>query len=137
MEIQGKVRLLLEPKTGISQSSGNTWMAQDVVLDYFWWPNQQNPSQVVMTLFGEDKIKQYNLQPNDEVVAKYHIEGHEHNGRWFNNLRIDRIQFVGASFSKNLPQNQPSQETQTATVEQQPTTDAETQQAQENDGLPF
>lgn len=101
MEINAKVRLLLEPKSGISQSTGNGWMSQEVVFDYFWWANQQQPSQIVMRVFGEDRIKQWNLQPNDEVNIRYHAEAHEYNGRWFNELRIDNITFIGASVTKN------------------------------------
>ena len=122
MELQGKVRMLLEPKSGISQSSGNSWMSQEVVLDYFWWPNQSEASQAVMRIFGEERIKQYNLQPNDEVNVRYHIEAHEYQGRWFNEVRIDGITFLGASASKNpQPQNQPAQQANTQAAGQQPT----------------
>lgn len=120
MELQGKVRLLLEPRSGISQSSGKEWMSQEVVIDHFWWPNQRDASQAVMRLFGEDRIKQWNLQPNDEVNIRYHIEAHEYQGRWYNEIRIDNVTFVGASASKNpQPQNQPAQQASEQTAEQQ------------------
>ena len=134
MELQGKVRHLLEPKSGTSQQ-GNAWMSQEVVIDYFWWPNQQQPSQIVMRVFGEDRIKKLNLQPNDEVSIRYHIEAHEYQGRWFNEVRVDGVTFVGASASKNQPAApQPTPEPQPA-QEQQPTATQEGRQ--ENDGLPF
>ena len=68
---------------------------------YFWFPNQTNPSYIVMRVFGEDRIKQFNLQPNDEVRVRFHIEAHEYNGRWFNETRLDAVTFMGASASKN------------------------------------
>lgn len=63
-----------------------------------------------MRVFGEDRIKQFNLQVNDEVRVRFHIEAHEYNGRWFNEVRIDGVTFIGASAYKNpQPANQPAQ----------------------------
>ena len=136
MEINAKVRLLLEPKSGISQTTGNGWMSQDVVFDYFWWANQQQPSQIVMRVFGEDRIKQWNLQPNDEVNIRYHAEAHEYNGRWFNELRIDNITFIGASVTKNHQYAQ--QQDAAEQTQQAPQATAETkQEGVEDDDLPF
>lgn len=62
-----------------------------------------------MRVFGEDRIKQFNLQVNDEVRVRFHIEAHEYNGRWFNEVRIDGVTFIGASAYKNpQPANQPA-----------------------------
>jgi hypothetical protein len=77
----------------------------------------------VLRVFGEDKIKQFNLQPNDEVRVRFHIEAHEYNGRWFNETRLDAVTFIGASASKNpQPANQPAQHANGQSAEQQPTT---------------
>ena len=133
---------MLPAVSGVSQATGNQWMSQEYVLEYFWFPNQSNPSRIVMKVFGEDKIKQFNLQPYDEVKVRFHVEAHEHNGRWYNETRLDGVTFVGASIAKN-GQNQA---TQTAP---QPTTQATTQSAPQpatqdvnqeggnGDGLPF
>ena len=91
---------------------------------YYWFPNQTNPSFIVMRVFGEDRIKQFNLQPNDEVRVRFHIEAHEYNGRWFNETRLDAVTFIGASASKN--QQQPAQQGNTQAAGQQ--------QAQQNQG---
>ena len=66
MEVEGKIRLTLTPKSGVSAATGNAWMSQEYVLDYFWWPNQTEPSQMVMQLFGEDKIKNFNIRRNEK-----------------------------------------------------------------------
>ena len=104
MELEGKISVVMPAASGISQSTGNPWMSQEYVMEYFWFPNQTNPSNIVMRAFGEDRIKQFNLQQNDEVRVRFHIEAHEYNGRWFNEIRIDSVTFIGASASKN-PQN--------------------------------
>lgn len=101
MELEGKISVVTPARSGVSQSSGNSWMSQEYVMAYYWFPNQTNPSYIVLGLFGEEKIKKYNLQPNDEVKIRFHAEAHEYNGRWFNELRIDSVKFIGASVSKN------------------------------------
>ena len=83
--------------SGVSQRTGNTWMSQEYVMDYFWWPNQTQPSQMLFKVFGENRIKQWNLQLNDEVKITFHIEAHEYDGRWFNEVRCTNVQKVGAS----------------------------------------
>ena len=154
MELEGKISVVMPAASGVSQSTGNQWMSQEYVIAYYWYPNQTNPSYIVMKAFGEDRIKQFNLQPNDEVRVRYHIEAHEYNGRWFNETRLDGVTFVGASASKNQqPANQPAQPANTQEVGQQPAQPNQGQQEapfppkvdangnpvnnDENDGLPF
>ena len=106
MELEGKIRVMMPAQSGVSQRTGNPWMSQEYVMDYFWFPNQTNPSQIVLRVFGEDRIKNFNLQPNDEVKVRFHCDAHENNGRWYNELRIDGVTFVGASEYKNPQQAQ-------------------------------
>ena len=106
MELEGKIRVVMPAQSGVSQRTGNPWMSQEYVMDYFWFPNQTNPSQIVLRVFGEDRIKHFNLQPNDEVKVRFHCDAHENNGRWYNELRIDGVTFVGANAYKNPQQAQ-------------------------------
>ena len=101
MELTGKIAVVMPAQSGVSQSTGNAWKSQEYVIDYFWWPNQTQASKIVMRVFGEERIKQFNLQQNDEVKIRFHAEAHEYNGRWFNEIRIDNVEFVGASINKN------------------------------------
>jgi single-stranded DNA-binding protein len=80
------------------------------------------------------------------VRVRFHIEAHEYNGRWFNEIRLDAVTFVGASASKNQqPAAQPeAQAAQTAAVDnQQANQPAEAQKAADgeqkdkDDDLPF
>ena len=110
MELEGKISVVLTAQSGVSQSTGNQWMSQEFVMAYYWFPNQTQPSYIVMRAFGEDRIKQFNLQPNDEVKVRFHIEAHEYKGRWFNETRLDNVTFVGASAYKNQQQSQGGQQ---------------------------
>ena len=103
MEIQGKIRAIMPAQSGVSQRTGNGWMSQDYVMDYFWWANQQNPSQMVFRVFGEERIKNFDLHVNDEVKIDFHVEAHEYDGRWFNEIQCTRCQKVGAS-AQQAPQ---------------------------------
>ena len=85
---------------------------------YYWFPNQTQASYIVMRVFGEERIKQFNLQPNDEVKVRFHCEAHESNGRWYNELRIDGVTFVGANAGKNQTMQQAGQQTGQQQVQQ-------------------
>ena len=150
MELEGKISVVMPAASGVSQSTGNQWMSQEYVMAYYWFPNQTEPSYIVMRAFGEDRIKRFNLQPNDEVRVRFHIEAHEYNGRWFNETRLDAVTFIGASASKN---QQPAQQANTQAAGQQPAQQNQGQQEAPfppkvdengnpvnnngNDGLPF
>ena len=149
MELEGKISVVMPAMSGVSQSTGNQWMSQEYVMAYYWFPNQTNPSYIVMRAFGEDRIKQFNLQPNDEVRVRFHIEAHEYNGRWFNETRLDAVTFIGASASKNQQakgqaaeqQPAPAPPAQQAAAPFPPNVDANgnpiNNQGGDNDDLPF
>ena len=87
MELEGLIYRAMPAQSGISQKTGNAWMSQEFVLGYFWFPNQTMPSYMVFRVFGEDRIKQFDLHENDEVKIRFNVEAHESNGRWFNEIR--------------------------------------------------
>lgn len=111
MDLEGRISVVMPAQSGVSQRTGNPWMSQEYVLAYYWFPNQTQASYIVMRVFGEDRIKQFNLQPNDEVKVRFHAEAHESNGRWYNELRIDGVTFVGESAGKNQTMQQAGQQT--------------------------
>lgn len=133
MELEGKISVVMPAQSGTSQSSGNQWMSQEYVMSYYWFPNQTQPSNIVMRVFGEDRIKQFNLQPNDEVKVRFHVEAHEYNGRWFNEIRIDAVKFIGNSSYKN-PQQAAAQAPSGQQAEAQ---EPQNDQSDANDPLPF
>lgn len=135
MEIQGKVKALLPEQTGTSSRTGNPWKSQEFVLDYFWWPNQVFASQMVLKMFGEDRIAQWNLQVGDEVKIRYHIEAHEYQGRWFNEIRCDGIEKIGASAVAAQPQPAANEPAPTPTAA--PAPEPQPQAEAKADDLPF
>lgn len=89
---------MLKPKSGVSQRG--PWKSQVVVMKYFWYPNQQYPSEIVLSIFGEERMDRWNLEVNDEVKVRYHAEAREYNGQWYGENRLDALTFIGASAHK-------------------------------------
>ena len=141
MELEGKIFKVLPLQSGTSQATGNAWMSQEYILEYFWFPNQTQPSYICLRVFGEDRIKRFNLQPNDEVKIRFHADAREYEGRWYNELRIDSVKFVGASAGKNAAaeaaRQKPQGGQQQGTDQQQAAEQPQQQEGGENEHLPF
>ena len=88
MDLTGKVIAILQPRSGVSQRTGNQWMTQEYVIEV---PGQY-PKKMLFNLFGEDRIKQFNIQMGEEITVSFDIDAREYNGRWFNDIRAFNIQ---------------------------------------------
>ncbi len=62
-------------------------MSQDYVIEI---PGQY-PKKCVFRIFGEDRIKQFNIQLNEDLTVQFDIDAHEYQGRWFNDIRAYNI----------------------------------------------
>ena len=88
MELIGTIIQVLPAQSGTSQRTGNTWMRQEYVIEI---PGQW-PRHMCFGVFGEDKIKQFNLQQGEQqVTIQFDIDAHEYNGRWFNEIRAYNV----------------------------------------------
>lgn len=91
MEITGKLIAALPTQSGVSQRTGNSWMKREYVMEI---PGQY-PRHFVFTVFGEDRLKQFNLRKDEEVTVQFDIDAHEHNGRWYNSCTAYNVVRVG------------------------------------------
>ena len=87
MDLTGRIIAVLPAQSGVSQRTGNAWMSQDYVIEV---PGQY-PRKCLFRIFGEDRIKQFNIQMNEDVTVQFDIDAHEFNGRWFNDIRAYNI----------------------------------------------
>jgi hypothetical protein len=87
MDLTGKVIAILPASSGVSQRTGNPWMSQDYVIEV---PGQY-PRKCLFRIFGEDRIKQFNIQMGEDITVQFDIDAHEFNGRWFNDIRAYNI----------------------------------------------
>ena len=87
MELTGRIIAVLPANSGVSNRTGNPWMSQEYVIEI---PGQY-PRKCVFRLFGEDRIKQFNIQQGEDITVQFDIDAHEYNGRWFNEIRAYSI----------------------------------------------
>ena len=87
MDLTGKVIAIMEARSGVSSRTGNNWMTQEYVIEV---PGQY-PRKMLFNIFGEDRIKQFNIQPGEEITVQFDIDAREYNGRWFNDIRAYNI----------------------------------------------
>jgi len=103
MDLTGTIIQVMPAQSGTSSRTGNPWMSQDYVLEV----PAQYPKRMVFRIFGEDRIKQFNIQQGEQnVTIQFDIDAHEYNGRWFNEVRCYNVlRSVGQPYQQ---QAQPS-----------------------------
>lgn len=120
MELQGKVIVIGEPRSGVSKTTGNPWMTQDYVIE----THEQFPKRMMFNVFGEDKIKQFNIQMGEEINVFFDINAREYQGKYYNDIRawrVDRVQpGQPVPNDPNAPVAQPAPQQPQAPVQQQP-----------------
>lgn len=87
MELTGRIIAVMAAQSGVSARTGNPWMSQEYVIEV---PGQY-PRRCVFRLFGEDRIKQFNIQQGEDLTIQFDIDAHEYNGRWFNEIRAYNV----------------------------------------------
>ncbi len=102
MELTGKIIAVLPANSGVSARTGNSWMSQEYVIEV---PGQY-PRKCLFRIFGEDRIKQFNIQMGEDVTISFDIDAHEYNGRWFNEIRAYNVT-RGAAPVAGAPQATP------------------------------
>ena len=102
MELTGKIIAVLPANSGVSARTGNPWMSQEYVIEV---PGQY-PRKCLFRIFGEDRIKQFNIQMGEDVTISFDIDAHEYNGRWFNEIRAYNVT-RGAAPVAGAPQTAP------------------------------
>lgn len=88
MEIKGRIIAVLDKKQGTSQKDGKAWASQEFVIETM----EQYPKRCVFNVFGEDKLKQFNIQQGSEYLVKFDINAREYNGRWYNDIRAWKVE---------------------------------------------
>lgn len=87
MELTGKLIAAMPTQSGVSQRTGNSWMAREYVLEV---PGQY-PKKLCFKVFGEDRLKQFNLRKDETVTVQFDIDAREYNGRWYNEIQAYNV----------------------------------------------
>jgi len=98
IKLTGRIAEVFPAQTGTSQRTGNAWMSQDYLFEFFTWSGAQNPNRLVVRIFGEDNIKRHNLQQYEENVTltlRLDASKTKDGDRWFNEVRVTNVERVG------------------------------------------
>lgn len=110
MEYTGRIQKLLPIRTGKKQD-GSEWQSQEFVFEYFECEGDRWSDKVLLTLMG-DRIKEADLREGDEVKISFYHSVKEWNGRWFNNLRVYKLEKVSKT-TQSAPETQAAPSTTT------------------------
>lgn len=91
MEITGKIIQILEARSGTSARTGSTWMSQSFVIEAVE-PGRQFPTRCVFDVFGEDRLRQFNIQAGEMLTVSFDLDAHEYQGRWYNSIRAWKVE---------------------------------------------
>lgn len=137
VKLTGRIAEVFPAQSGTSQRTGNQWMSQDYLFEFFTWSGAQNPNRLVVRIFGEDNIKRHNLQQyEDNVTLTLRLDASKtkEGDRWFNEVRVTNVERVGQQQAAQTPTAQ--QPTNSPQPQNNAPTGGENQGGQ-GDGLPF
>ena len=100
MEISGKIIAVLPMQSGTGKN-GTVWQKQDYVVE----THDQYPKKMCFNLWG-DRIDQFNIQMDEEVIVSFDIDCREWNDKWFNDIRAWKIDRKAGAGVKVQPMQQ-------------------------------
>lgn len=100
MDATGKIIAILPANSGVSQRTGNVWCTQTFVLETI----EQYPKKIPFEVFGEDRIKQFNIQMGETLTISFDIDGREYNGRWYPSVKCFNVVHQGQQQVAPQPQ---------------------------------
>ena len=77
MEIVGKIIEICAAKSGVSQRTGNPWTTQEFVIE----TEGTHSERCVFSVFGEDKLREFNIRKGEMVTVSLNLDAREYNGR--------------------------------------------------------
>lgn len=100
MEIQGRIIHVALPTSGTS--SRGEWTSQDYVIE----TEERYPRKMCFNIFGEDKIREANIQVGDKLKVHFDIDAREYQGRWYNSIRAWKVERPGQAYQQPAPMTQ-------------------------------
>ena len=95
MEITGLIVAVMDKRAGDTERGH--WESQQYVAKYFDPdnPRDQYGKHLVFTVFGADRIAQYNIQKDKEYKISFDIDANESRktlGQWFTDIRAWKVE---------------------------------------------
>jgi len=105
MEIQGVVKAILPQETGIGKKSGTPWARQSYVIET---GDSQYKRHCCFSVFGMDKIMQYNIHVGDTINVFIDIDANEWNGKWYNQINAYRVDKINSNVTTAQTKAEPN-----------------------------
>ena len=83
MEFTGKIIWIGEKRQGTSVK-GTQWSCREYVIQD---ASTQYPRTMCFTIFGEDKLNQFNIQLDETLTVSFDIDAHQYQDRWYNSIQ--------------------------------------------------
>jgi hypothetical protein len=127
MEFSGRILRVFPTSSGTNQQ-GNTWKRQEFIFEYFERPEDRYCDRVLLSIMNE-RIDTFDIHEGDEVRIGFGHNVREWNGKWYNEMRVYRLEKIS-----HAPQGEPepseAPQPASAPIIEQPKTE-------EEDDLPF
>ena len=92
MEFKGRIYKVLETTSGTSRDN-KEWKKQEFIFEFFEHDTDRYSDKVVLSVMNE-RIEQYDLHEQDEVVIGFGHNVREYQGRYYNELRVYKLEKV-------------------------------------------
>lgn len=93
MKFRGRIFKVLDKRSGVSQRTGNEWVSQEFIFEYFENPTDRYSDRVVLDTMDADYIDK--IEEGAEVTINFGHNVREYQGRFFNSLRVFSMEFAG------------------------------------------
>ncbi len=132
MEVKGRIKEVLQVRSGVSQRTGNEWKTLPFVVEYYENPTDRYPDSVVVETMDTNLMPSIREGVNVNIGISYKVR--EYEGRKYNEIRTYKIEVIGSQ--------QPADNVQAAGANNNPQPQQNTPTGTENaggdaDDLPF
>ena len=101
MEFRGRIYKLFPIQSGKS-AKGTDWQKLDFIFEYFENPTDRWSDKVLLFIMGE-RITEADLHENDEVVIGFGHSVREWQGKYFNDVRVYKLEKVAKAQATAKP----------------------------------
>jgi hypothetical protein len=93
IEVEGVIIKVYPPREGTSQRTGNPWKSQDFVIQ----TKDQYPRTCLFHVFGEDRLRQFNIEQGKSYRVMIEINAHAWQDRYFNDISATSVVPIDAN----------------------------------------
>lgn len=94
MEITGRIKEVLQVRSGVSQRTGNEWKALPFVVEYYENQTDRYPDSVVVETYDTNKMPNIREGVNVKIGISHKVR--EYEGRKYNEIRTYKIEVIGS-----------------------------------------